>query len=169
MAQYSSRDVFLSLPRFKGAITQRRLRSSLHWVYSIWWVSWGGGFHHSPRNYVEFSHGMVGMCHQSWLHGVSEPWIGVRWNAGFYTYKAADLKPFLVAQFCMTFITCCKCLSMVSRQRPRKQITKSSIKSALKMSLAISEGSALDFSSKHIIARTPPVRQSEHLPPVCQD
>ena len=46
---------------------------------------------------------------------------------------AANLKPFLVAHSSMTFTACCKCLSMVSRERPRKQIAKSSTKSALKV------------------------------------
>ena len=56
---------------------------------------------------------------------------------------AANLKPFLVAHSCMAFTACCRCLSMVSRERPRKQIARSSTKSALKMSLAIQEGSSL--------------------------
>ena len=73
----------------------------------------------------------------------------------------ANLKPFLVAHFSMAFTACCRCLSMVSRERPRKQIARSSTKSALKMSLAIHEGSSLIFSPKHITART---RQLEHLP-----
>ena len=46
---------------------------------------------------------------------------------------------------------------MVSRERPRKQITRSSTKSALKMSMAIIDGSSLIFSPKHVTARTPPV------------
>ena len=58
---------------------------------------------------------------------------------------AANLKPFLVAHSCMAFTACCRCLSMVSRERPRKQIARSSTKSALKMSLAIQEGSSLIF------------------------
>ena len=33
---------------------------------------------------------------------------------------AANLKPFFVAHSCMAFIACCRCLSMVSRERPRK-------------------------------------------------
>ena len=70
---------------------------------------------------------------------------------------AANLKPFLVAHSSMAFTACCKCLSMVSRERPRKQIARSSTKSALKMSLAIQEGSSLIFSPKHVTARTPPV------------
>ena len=59
---------------------------------------------------------------------------------------AANLKPFLVAHSCIEFTACCRCLSMVSRERPRKQIARSSTKSALKMSLAIQEGSSLIFS-----------------------
>ena len=48
-------------------------------------------------------------------------------------------------------------LSMMSREHPRKQIARSSTKSALKMSLAIQEGSSLIFSPKHVTARAPPV------------
>ena len=63
---------------------------------------------------------------------------------------AANLKAFLVAHSCMAFTACCRCLFMVSREGPRKQIARSSTKSALKMSLAIQEGSSLIFSPKHL-------------------
>ena len=46
---------------------------------------------------------------------------------------------------------------MVPRERPRKRIDRSSTNNALKMSLAIPEGSSLIFSPKHVTARTPPV------------
>ena len=70
--------------------------------------------------------------------------------------RAANLKPFLVAHSCMAFTDCCRCLSMVSRERPQKQIARSSTKSALKMSMSIWEGSSLIFIPKHVTARTPP-------------
>ena len=83
------------------------------------------------------------------------------WPAAIFLSRAilwaANLKPILVAHSCMAFTACCRCISMVSRERPRKQIARSSTKSALKMSFVIQEGSSLIFSPKHVTARTPPV------------
>ena len=80
-------------------------------------------------------------------------WLGGK-NPSDLGFKIGDrkraLKPFLVAHSCTAFTACCRCLSMVSRERPRKQIARSSTKSALKMSLAIQEGSSLIFSPKHV-------------------
>ena len=70
---------------------------------------------------------------------------------------AANLKPFLVAHSCMAFTACCRCLFMISRERPWKQVLRSSIKSDLKMSMAIRDGSSLIFSLKHVTATTPTV------------
>ena len=89
-----------------------------------------------------------------WQRCISNPhsslWILTRGAVKCMTlhFWAANLKPFLVAHSCMEFIACCKCLSMVSRERPRKQIDRSSTNSALKMSLAMQEGSSLIFSPK---------------------
>ena len=69
--------------------------------------------------------------------------------------RAANLKSLVVAHSCMAFTACCKCLSMVSREPPRKQIARSSTKSALKMSLAIWDGNSLILSPKHVTANTP--------------
>ena len=85
--------------------------------------------HHSPRDFS-----WAGLCTcglQTWSHSLSPIHV-------WHSMPAVDV-------------------SMVSRERPRKQIARSSTKSALKMSLAIQEGSSLIFSPKHVTARTPPV------------
>ena len=157
MARYSIRSVSRSPPHFKCATTRRRFRASLHCVFNtlMCFLKERCESHHSPRNFVES------------LTGRNVSPILIAGDLGTLDRGAvkcvtlhlwaANLKPFLVAHSCMAFTPCCKCLSMVSRERPRKQIAKSSTKSALKMSLAIPEGSSLIFSPKHVTARTPPV------------
>ena len=104
--------------------------------------------HHNPRNLVDSSTGRSVLP----IHTVGNLWALERCAVKCTTLNlwAANLKPFLVAHSCMAFTACCKCLSMVSRERPRKQMARSSTKRALKMSLAIKEGSSLIFT-----ARTP--------------
>ena len=111
--------------------------------------------HHSPRNFVDSSTGSSVFQ----ILAMGGLWARDRDAVKCMTLHlwAAILKPFLVAHSCMAFIACYRCLFMVSRERPRKQIARSSTKSALKMSLAIQEGSSLIFSPKHVTARTPPV------------
>ena len=113
--------------------------------------------HHSPRNFVDSSTGRSVFP----ILTMGGLWARDRGAVKCMTLHlwAANLKPFLVAHSSMAFTACCRCLSMVSRERPRKEIARSSTKSALKMSLAIQEGSSLIFSPKHITARTPPVGQ----------
>ena len=157
MALYSIRRVSLSLPHFKCATTQMRLRSSLHSVFSalMCFLKERCESHQSPTNFVDSSTG----------RGVLPILIfGGRWTLVRGAVKcttlhlwAANLKPFPVTHSCMALTACCKCLSMVSRERPRKQIARSSTKSALKISLAIRDGSSLIFSPKHVTANTPPV------------
>ena len=72
-------------------------------------------------------------------------------------FWAANLKTYPVVHSCIAFTACCKCILMAFRERPRKWIARSSTNSALKMSLAIQEGSSLTFSAKHVTAMTPPV------------
>ena len=111
--------------------------------------------HHSPRNFVDSSTG----------RGVFPILMfGGLWTLDWGAVKcmtlhlwATNLKPFLVTHSCIAFTACCKCLSMGSRERPRKQIDRSSTYNALKTSLAIQEGNSLIFSPKHVIAKTPPV------------
>ena len=111
--------------------------------------------HHSPRNFIDSSTGrnMFPILIAGGL------WTLDRGAVKCMTlhFWAANLKPFLVTHSCIALTACCKCLSMVCRQRPRKQITRSSMNSALKMSFAIHEGSSLSFRQKHVTARTPPV------------
>ena len=111
--------------------------------------------HHSPRSFVDSSTGRS----MSLILIVGGLWALYRGAVKCTTLHlwAANLNPFLVAHSCMAFTACSRSLSMVSRQRPRKQIAKSSTKSALKMSMAIIDGSSLIFSPKHVTARTPPV------------
>ena len=82
--------------------------------------------HHSPRNPVDSSTDrsvfpiltMGGLW--AWDQG-AEKWMTLHlW--------AANLKPFFVAHSCMAFTAYCRCLSMVSRERPWKQIARSSTK-----------------------------------------
>ena len=102
--------------------------------------------HHSPRNFVDSST-VRSVFPILTMGGL---WARDRGAVKCTTLHlwAANLKPFLIAHSCMEFTACCRCLSMVSRERPRKQIARSSTKSALKMSLAIQQGSSLIFSPK---------------------
>ena len=86
MVGYSISSVSLSPPHFKCAITQRRLRASLHWVFSALMCSKKVmcESHHSPRNFVDSSTGrsvslilIVGVC------GLC---VGVQWNVQLYIY-----------------------------------------------------------------------------------
>ena len=163
MARYSIRSVSLSPPHFKWATTRMRLRASLHCVFStlissdftLCFLKERCKSHHSPRNFVDSSTGRgvfpILMLGSPWTldQGAVKCTTLLLW--------AANLKPFLVAHSCIAFTACCKCLSMVSKESPRKQIDRSSTNNALKMSLAIQEGSSLIFSPKHVTARAPPV------------
>ena len=101
--------------------------------------------HQSPRNFVDSSTGRSVFP----ILTMGGLWARDRGAVKCMTLHlwAANLKPFLIAHSCMEFTACCRCLSMVSRERPRKQIARSSTKSALKMSLAIQEGSSLCYNS----------------------
>ena len=157
MARYSIKSVSLSPPHFKWATTRMRLRASLHCVFStlMCFLNERCESHHSPRNFVDSSTGRSVFP----ILTMGGLWARDRGAVKCMTLHlwAANLKPFLVAHSSMAFTACCRCLSMVSRERPRKQIARSSTKSALNMSLAIQEGSSLIFSPKHVTARTPPV------------
>ena len=122
-----------------------------------WCALWRRGANPTTAQGILLFPQLVGVCHWSWLWGVL--WALYRGAMKCTTLHlwAANLNPFLVAHSCMAFAVCCRCLSMVSRERPRKQIARSSTKSALKMSMAIIDGSSLIFSPKHVTARTPPV------------
>ena len=95
--------------------------------------------HNSPRNFVDSSTGRSVFP----ILTIGGLWAWDRGAVKCMTLHlwAANLKPFFVAHSCMAFTACCRCLSMVSRERPRKQIARSSTKRALKMSLAIQQGS----------------------------
>ena len=157
MFRYSISSVSLSPPHFKCVNTRMRLWASLHWVFSalICFLKERRDSHHSPRNFVDSSTGKS----VSLILIVGGLWA-LFWGAVKCTTLhlwAANLKPFLVAHSCMAFTACCRCLSMVSRERPWKKIARSSTKSVLKMSMAMRDGSSLIFSPKHVTARTPPV------------
>ena len=128
-----------------------RLRASLHCVFStlMCFLNERCESHHSPRNFVDSSTGKSVFP----ILTMGGLWARDRGAVKCMTLHlwAANLKPFLVAHSCMAFTACCRCLSMVSRERPRKHIARSSTKSALKMSLAIQEGSPLIFSPKHVL------------------
>ena len=106
-----------------------RMRASLHWVFSIL------------------------MCFLKMVRIPPQP-KELRW---LLHWQKCVTNPLFVAHACMLFTTCYKCLSMVSRERSLKQITRSSTKSALKMSIAIREGSWLISSPKHLTDWTSPV------------
>ena len=149
MAWYSIRSVSLSPPHFKWATTWMRLRASLHCAFStlMCFLNERRESHHSPRNFVDSSTGRS----VSPILTMGGLWARDRGAVKCMTLHlwAANLKPFLVAHSSMAFTACCRC--------PRKQIARSSTKSALKMSLEIQEGSSLIFSPKYVTARTPPV------------
>ena len=123
-----------------------------------WCVLWRRGANPTTAQGILLFPQLAGACHWSWLWGGL--WTLYR-GAVKCTFTlhlwVANLNPFLVAHSCMAFTACCRCLSIVSRERQRKQIARSSTKSALKMSVAIRYGSSLIFSPKHVTARTPPV------------
>ena len=157
MARYSIKNVSLSPPHFKWATTRMRLRASLHCVCSslMCFLNEKCESHHSRRNFVDSSTGKSAFPILT---------MGGLWTRDCGAVKcmtlhlwAANLKPLLVAHSCVAFTACCRCIFMMSRERPRKQIAGSSTKSALKMSLTIQEGNSLIFSPKHVTARTPPV------------
>ena len=122
------------------------IESLVHWC-----ALWRRGANPTTAQGILLIPQLAGVCHQSWLCGASG---AVKCTT--LHLCAANLNPFLVAHSCMAFTACCRCLSMVSMERPRKQIARSST-SALKMSMAITDGSSLIFSPKHVTARTPPV------------
>ena len=126
-----------------------RLRASLHCVFStlICFLNERCESHHSPRNFVDSSTGRSVFPILT-MGGLRARDCGALKCMTLH-FWAAKLKPFLVTHFCMTFIACFRCLSIVSRERPRKQIARSSTKSALKMSLAIQEGSSSIFKTCH--------------------
>ena len=157
MARYSIKSVSLSPSHSKWVTTPMRLTAFLHCVFStlMCFLNDRCESHHSPRNFVDYSTGRSVFP----ILTMGGLWARDRGAVKCMTLHlwAANLKPFLVAHSCMVFTACCRCLSMVSRERPGKQIARSSTKSPLKMSLAIQEGSSLIFSPKHVTARTPPV------------
>ena len=116
-----------------------RLRASLHCVFStlMCFLNERCESHHSQRNFVDSSTGKSVFP----ILAMGGLWIRDRDAVKCMTLHlwAANLNPFFVAHSCMAFTACCRCLSMVSRERPRKPIARSSTKSALKMSLAIQE------------------------------
>ena len=126
MARYSIRSVSLSPPHFKWATTRIRLRASLHCVFSTlmcFLKERCESSHHSPRNLVDSSTGR-GVLPILMLGSL---WTFDRGAVKCTTLHlwAANLKPFLVAHSCIAFTACCKCLSVVSKERPRKQIDRS--------------------------------------------
>ena len=144
-------------PDFRWETTRMRLRASLHGVFStlMCFLNERCESHHSPRNFVDSSTGRSVFPILTMGGFWARDWGAVKCTT--LHLWSANLKPFLVAQSCMEFAACWRCLSMVSRERPGKQIARSSTKSALKMSLAIQDSSSLIFSPKHVTARTPPV------------
>ena len=103
-----------------------RLRASLHWVFStlMCFLNERCESHHSPRIFVDSS------TSRSVFPILTMGGLWARHLGGVKCMTlhlwAANLKPFLVAHSCMAFTACCRCLSMVSRERPRKQIARSS-------------------------------------------
>ena len=108
-----------------------RLRASLHCVFStlMCFLNERCESHHSPRNFVDSSTGKSVFP----ILTMGGLWARDRGAVKCMTLHlwAANLKPFLVAHSCMAFTACCRCLSMVSRERPRKHIARSSTKSAV--------------------------------------
>ena len=105
--------------------------------------------HHSPRDFIDSSTGrrVLPILTAGGLWDLDQSEI----KCMTLHLWAANLKPFLVTHSCIAFTACCKCLYSVQgapRERPRKQIARSSTNSALKMSLAIHEGSSLIFKSE---------------------
>ena len=115
--------VSLSPPHFKWATTRMRLRPSLHCVFStlMCFLNEGCESHHSPRNFVDSSTGRSVFP----ILTMGGLWARDRGAVKCMTLHlwAANLKPFLVAHSPMAFTVCYRCLSMVSRERPQKQMT----------------------------------------------
>ena len=105
---------------FKWATTRMRLRASLHCVFSILmcFLNERCESHHSPRNFVDSTGRSVFP-----ILTMGGLWARDRGVVKCATLHlcAANLKPFLVAHSCMAFTACCRCLSMVSRERPQNR------------------------------------------------
>ena len=115
MARYSIRSASLFSSPFQVSDHSDEVESLLalcfqHTDVLLKWES-----HHSPRNFVDSSTG----------RSVSPiPTMGGLWARDCGAVKcmtlhlwAANLKPFLVAHSSMALTACCRCLSMVSRER----------------------------------------------------
>ena len=148
MARYSIKSVSLSPPHFKWATTPMRLRASLHCVFSTLrcFLNDRCESHHSPRNFVDYSTG------RSVFPIVT---MGGLWARDCGAVKcmtlhlwAANLKPFLVAHSCMVFTACCRCISMVSREHPRKQDCQVIDKECIEDVLGNTRGQLINLQSK---------------------
>ena len=132
MTRYSIKSVSLCPPHFKWATIWMRLRASLHCVFTtlMCFLNEGCESHHRPKNLVDSSTGRSVLP----ILTMAGLWTRDRGAVKCATLHlwAANLKSFLVAHSCMALTACCRCLSMVSRERPRKQIARSSTKNALK-------------------------------------
>ena len=103
--------------------------------------------HHSPRNFVDSSTGRS-VSPIVILRGLVALYRGAVKCTTLHLW-AANLKPYLVAHSCMAFTDCCRCLFMVSRERPQKQIARSSTKNALKTNIRASLQSHLTSPHPH--------------------
>ena len=127
MVRYSISSVSLSPPHFKCATARMRWRASLCWVFSAPMCSLKERREspQSPRNVVYSSTGSsVSLI---LIGGGGGGGGGGLWALNWGAVKcttlhlwAANLNPILVAHSCMAFAATCRCLSMVSRERPRK-------------------------------------------------
>ena len=102
------------------ATTRMRLRASLHWVFStlMCYLKERCKSHPSPRNFVDSSTGRS-VSPIVIVGGLVALYQGAVKCTTLHLW-AANLKPFLVAHSCMEFTNWCRCLSMVSRERPQK-------------------------------------------------
>ena len=166
MERYSTRSVSLPPPHFKCAST-RRLRASLHPVFSALMCFFRRGANPVTAQGVLLFPQRAGVCHWSWLWGVYGLCVWVQWNVQLYIYGLQTWPHSLLPNPSMAFTAFCRCLSMVSREHPRKQIATLSTKSALKISMTIRDGSSLIFSPKHVAARTPLVGTLMYFARLC--
>ena len=148
MARYSIRSVTLSPPTSNEQPLGWGWEPPCSVSLAHWCASWMWGVSPTTAQRTSLTPPLAEECCQSWLQGVS--WALDRSAVKCMTLHlwAANLKAFFVAHCCIAFTACCKCLSMVSRERPQKQTARSSTNSALKMSLAIHKGNSLIFSPK---------------------
>ena len=104
-------------------------RASLHCFYTVFFLEGGVRVPPQPQEPRRLLDWLEGVANPDPM--VSELWIGVQSNVRLCTYMLRTRIQSLSPCIWMTFLAHCECLTLLSRECPRKQITRSSTKKAL--------------------------------------